>query len=60
MANELITVEINSKNKSEVINLLNESNLIVEILNVSDTYTVIRDERVDPQPQVLISPKYNI
>lgn len=43
MANELITVEIDSKNKQELLNILNESNLIVEILNPQQTATVIRD-----------------
>ena len=54
--NELITLEINSKNKAKLIDLLNESNLVVEFLNIEQTYTIAgrdEDERVDPQPQVL-------
>lgn len=69
MANELITVEINSKNKRKLIDLLNESNLVVEILNETDTFNVVRDhatitipidERINPQPQVLKPFNYNI
>ena len=69
MANELITVEINSKNKRKLIALLNESNLVVEILNETDTFNVVRDhatitipidERINPQPQVLEPFNYNI
>lgn len=69
MANELITVEINSKNKRKLIDLLNESNLVVEILNETDTFNVVRDhatitipidERINPQPQVLEPFNYNI
>ena len=69
MANELITVEINSKNKRKLIDLLNESNLVVEILNATDTFNVVRDhatitipidERINPQPQVLEPFNYNI
>lgn len=64
--NELITLEINSKNKLKLIDLLNESNLVVEILNDTMTFSVVRpdgtvnvdissieDERIDPQPRVL-------
>ena len=40
--NELITLEINSKNKQKLIDLLNESNLIVEYMNIEQTYTVAR------------------
>jgi hypothetical protein len=42
--NELITVEIDSKNKQKLLNVLHESNLIVEILNEEQTYVVIRDK----------------
>jgi len=41
MANELVTVEIDSKNYDKLIDLLNESNLIVEILQRSKQ-TVVR------------------
>ena len=54
--NELITLEINSKNKAKLIDLLNESNLVVEFLNIEQTYTIAgrdEDERVNPQPKVL-------
>ena len=32
--NELITLEINSKNKQKLIDLLNENNLVVEYMNI--------------------------
>ena len=54
--NELITLEINSKNKQKLIDVLNENNLVVEYLNIEQTYTVAgrdEDERVNPQPRVL-------
>ena len=58
--NELITLEINSKNKQKLIDLLNENNLVVEYLNIEQTYTIAgrmneygEDERVNPQPTVL-------
>ena len=59
--NELITLEINSKNKQKLLDLLDESNLVVEILNSKHTYSVVReDERIDPQPQVLTAFNYSI
>ena len=54
--NELITLEKNSKNKQKLIDVLNENNLVVEYLNIEQTYTVAgrdEDERVNPQPRVL-------
>lgn len=54
--NELISIEINSKNKQKLIDLLNESNLVVEMLNINQTYVIAGrdpDERVNPQPKVL-------
>ena len=42
--NELITLEINSKNKQELIDLLNESNLVVEIMNEDKTFSVVRPD----------------
>jgi hypothetical protein len=54
--NELITLEINSKNKQKLIDLLNENNLVVEYINIEQTYTIAgrdEDERVNPQPKVL-------
>jgi len=54
--NELISIEINSKNKQKLIDLLNENNLVVEYLNIEQTYVIAgrdEDERVNPQPQVL-------
>ena len=54
--NELLTLEINSKNKQKLIDVLNENNLVVEYLNIEQTYTVAgrdEDERVNPQPRVL-------
>ena len=56
--NELITLEINSKNKQKLIDLLNENNLVVEYMNIEQTYTVAgrdEDERINPQPRVLAS-----
>jgi hypothetical protein len=44
--NELITVEIDSKNKQKLLNVLHESQLIVEILNEEQTYVVIRDKEL--------------
>ena len=44
MANELVTVEIDSKNYDKLIDLLNESNLVVEILQRSKQ-TVVRTIR---------------
>jgi len=61
--NELITLEINSKNKAKLIDLLNENNLVVEYLNIEQTYTIAgrdEDERVDPQPKALDPFNYNI
>ena len=71
--NELITLEINSKNKQKLIDLLNENNLVVEYLNITETYSVVRpdeitggvithpeDERVDPQPKVLEPFNWNL
>jgi hypothetical protein len=61
--NELITLEINSKNKQKLIDLLNENNLVVEYINIEQTYTIAgrdEDERVDPQPQVLKAFNYSI
>ena len=61
--NELITLEINSKNKQKLIDLLNENNLVVEYLNIKETYSVVRpdeDERVDPQPKVLEPFNWNL
>ena len=61
--NELITLEINSKNKAKLIDLLNENNLVVEYINIEQTYTIAgrdEDERVDPQPQVLKAFNYSI
>lgn len=59
--NELITLEINSKNKQKLLDLLDESNLVVEILNSKETYSIVReDERIDPQPQVLTAFNYSI
>ena len=61
--NELITLEINSKNKAKLIDLLNENNLVVEFINIEQTYTIAgrdEDERVDPQPQVLKAFNYSI
>ena len=69
MANELVTVEIDSKNYDKLIDLLNESNLVVEILHERETFNVVRDhatitipidERINPQPQVLSAFNYNI
>ena len=54
--NELISIEINSKNKQKLIDLLNESNLVVEMLNINQTYVIAGrdpDERVSPQTKVL-------
>ena len=61
--NELITLEINSKNKQKLIDLLNENNLVVEYINIEQTYTIAgrdEDERVDPQPSVLKAFNYSI
>ena len=61
--NELITLEINSKNKQKLIDLLTENNLVVEYMNIEQTYTVAgrdEDERIDPQPQVLTAFNYSI
>ena len=61
--NELITLEINSKNKAKLIDLLNENNLVVEYLNIEQTYTIAgrdEDERVDPQPSGLKAFNYSI
>ena len=61
--NELITLEINSKNKAKLIDLLNENNLVVEYLNIEQTYTIAgrdEDERVNPQPKVLKAFNYSI
>ena len=63
--NELITLEINSKNKLKLLDLLNESNLVVEILNKDQTYSVVRPEdhadmKIDPQPKVLDPFNYSI
>ena len=60
--NELITLEINSKNKQKLIDLLNESNLVVEYMNIEQTYVIAgrEDERVDPQPKALNPFNYNI
>ena len=61
--NELITLEINSKNKAKLIDLLNENNLVVEYINIEQTYTIAgrdEDERVDPQPSVLKAFNYSI
>ena len=56
--NELVTLEINSKNKQKLIDLLTENNLVVEYMNIEQTYTVAgrdEDERINPQPRVLKS-----
>jgi hypothetical protein len=61
--NELITLEINSKNKQKLIDLLNENNLVVEYINIEQTYTIAgrdEDERVNPQPKVLKAFNYSI
>ena len=61
--NELITLEINSKNKQKLIDLLTENNLVVEYMNIEQTYTVAgrdEDERINPQPQVLTAFNYSI
>lgn len=45
--NELITLEINSKNKQELIDLLNTSKLVVEIMNEHNTFSVVRPDETD-------------
>ena len=47
MANELVTVEIDSKNYDKLIDLLNESNLIVEILQRSKQTEVRTTSPID-------------
>ena len=45
--NELLTVEINSKNRDKLIDLLNESNLIVEILPRAKQTVVRTNQPID-------------
>jgi hypothetical protein len=54
--NELLTVEIDSKNYDSLIDLLNESNLIVEILPRA-TQTVVRTK--EPIDVVCLTTDYN-
>ena len=45
--NELLTVEIDSKNRDKLIDLLNESNLIVEILPRAKQTVVRTNQPID-------------
>ena len=51
--NELITLEINSKNKQELIDLLNTSKLVVEIMNEHNTFSVVRPDETDPPTETV-------
>lgn len=51
--NELITLEINSKNKQELIDLLTASKLVVEIMNEHNTFSVVRPDEGTPATRVV-------